>query len=101
MKLKVLLFMVIFLITTIKISAEDICGIVYSMTTVEPMENVSIFLLDKEIELKSNVNGDYCLNDIENALNDTIIFACKGYDTLKVAVKELQRRECKSIFLTQ
>ena len=101
LKIKFVIVVVFVLISTVTIHAESICGIVYSMTTVEPMGEVTISIPGENIEVKSDDSGNYCLENIESYMADTIVFCYEGYDTMKVEVSELNRRECKSIFLTE
>ena len=99
MKIKVFFLAFFAIVSTTLLDAEKICGIVYSMSTVEPLSKVNVTITDTQVKIESDESGNYCLDIDDNLMNDTIKFSFDGYLTESVNVAELKRRECKSIFL--
>ena len=76
-----------------------ICGSLFDIKTNKPIEGVSISTTSKTTGAISNNLGYFQLASIKE--NDTINIRFIGYKSIKISVKELFTKPCKTIYLSE
>ena len=85
MRIKNILFVVVFSFLSVVASAQAVSGVVSASDTKEPLIGAAIYWLNTTVGVSSNVDGDYSIHRVKGY--DTLVATYVGYraDTVKVA----------------
>jgi hypothetical protein len=99
MKHLLVLFLLIFSVSSKAQSELDLKGKIVDFATYAPLESASIYVENSTIGTVSNVDGKFILSVPRELENDTLVISSIGYKSFRVPVKEFVNDE--DIFLEE